>query len=58
MLLERVAAQWAGLAVDNSIECGHPQAKLRSGAGTDMTLKNYGGPTQVVIDVNAGRKET
>ena len=28
------------------------QVKLRSGAGTDMTLKNYGGPTQIVIDVN------
>jgi len=35
----------------NSIGIGG-QVKLRSGAGTDLTLKNYGGPTQVVIDVN------
>jgi hypothetical protein len=28
------------------------QVKLRSGAGTDMSVKNYGGPTQIVIDVN------
>ena len=25
---------------------------LRSGAGTDVTIKNYGGPTHIVIDVN------
>lgn len=27
-------------------------AKLRSGAGTDLTIKNYSGTTHIVIDVN------